>query len=151
MRRAVTGNQLTFVLDHDLSQLTAAVTSMGEPAFRAGQVWGWLYRRLAGSFAEMTDLPRSLRDKLSTIYTFDGLRPAAHHASADGQTRKELFVLADGNTIESVLMFYDATDSGRARRTVCVSTQAGCALGCAFCATGQGGLQRNLTAGEIVG
>ncbi len=118
---------------------------------RARQVWHWLYHRLAHSFADMTDLPRALRERLVTAFTFDGLQPVAQQISTDGLTRKSLFRLADGNTIETVLMLYDATDSSKARRTVCVSTQVGCALGCAFCATGQGGLTRNLTAGEIVG
>lgn len=147
----MTGSQPPFVLDHTLDQLAATISSLGEPPFRAQQVWRWLYRRLAGSFAEMTDLPRGLREQLEALYSFGGVQPIAQHVSGDGLTRKALFQLADGHTIEAVLMLYDATDASRARRTVCVSTQAGCALGCAFCATGQGGLQRNLTAGEIVG
>ena len=77
--------------------------------------------------------------------------PCVTKSRVNGLTRKVLFRLADGNTVETVLMYYDASSAGRARRTVCVSTQAGCALGCAFCATGQGGLKRNLTTGEIMG
>ena len=147
----MTPGEPAFVLDQELPELERSLLDLGEPAYRARQVWRWLYRGLACCFGQMTDLPRSLRDRLSTRFTFDGLHPLAHLASPDGLTRKSLFQLADGNTIESVLMLYDATDNGKARRTVCVSTQVGCALGCAFCATGQGGLVRNLSVGEIVG
>lgn len=147
----MTGSQPIFILDHDLAQLTTTVSALAEPPFRAQQVWRWLYLRLANNFAEMSDLPQSLRERLESVYTFAGLQPVAHLVSDDGLTRKVLFRLADGHTVEAVLMLYDATDSSRARRTVCVSTQVGCGLGCAFCATGQGGLRRNLTSGEIVG
>jgi 23S rRNA (adenine2503-C2)-methyltransferase len=151
MTASVSGDNITFILNQDLPQLEASLTALGEPAYRAHQVWRWVYHRLADDFAQMTDLPHSLRERLAAIFGFDGLQPQAQQISEDGLTRKVLFRLADGNAVETVLMLYDATDSGRARRTVCVSTQVGCALGCAFCATGQGGLQRNLTAGEIVG
>jgi 23S rRNA (adenine2503-C2)-methyltransferase len=147
----VTSGDPIFILDHDIAQLEASLVALGEPAYRARQVWRWLYRRLANSFGEMTDLPRSLRDRLAGVYTVDAMQPIAQQASPDRQTHKTLFKLSDGATIETVLMIYDATEINRARRTVCISTQAGCALGCAFCATGQGGLVRNLTPGEIVG
>ncbi len=140
-----------FVLDLELPQLAESILALGDPVYRARQVWRWVYRSLVNSFSEMTDLPRSLRERLAARYTFDGLQPLRHLVSTDGLTHKVLFGLADGNTIESVLMLYDATDTSKARRTVCVSTQVGCALGCAFCATGQSGFVRNLTAGEIVG
>lgn len=147
----MSGGDITFILNQDLPQLEASLAALGEPAYRARQVWHWIYHRLADDFAQMTDLPRGLRDRLSGVFDFDGLQPQAQLVSQDGLTRKVLFRLADGNTVETVLMLYDASDTSRARRTVCLSTQVGCALGCAFCATGQGGLQRNLTAGEIVG
>jgi len=148
---AMTQSNDAFILNRDLPQLEQELLALGERTYRARQVWHWLYHRLAGSFAEMTDLPRSLRDRLASHYTFDTLYPQALQVSHDGLTRKQLFRLADGTAIETVLMLYDATDTGKARRTVCVSTQVGCALGCVFCATGQTGLQRNLSSGEIVG
>lgn len=139
------------ILEQELHQLEQDLLALGEPVYRARQVWRWIYHRLAASFAEMTDLPRALRDRLAERYTFAGLQALAHQVSEDQQTRKVLFELADGQRIETVLMLYDATDVTKGRRTLCLSTQAGCALGCTFCATGLGGLQRNLTTGEIVG
>jgi 23S rRNA (adenine2503-C2)-methyltransferase len=131
---------------YDLShaELAELLTNWGEPSFRADQVWDWLYRSLAGDFEAMNNLPARLRARLTTETDLLPLEPIAEQVSANGQTRKVLFRLRDGNTIESVLMHYHA------RRTACVSTQAGCGLACAFCATGQGGLVRNLSAGEIV-
>lgn len=115
-----------------------------QPAYRARQIWTWLYRRLAASFDEMSDLPQGLRRRLKDTFAFGRLSLIDELVSSDGHTRKLLFELPDGAQIESVLMAYDK------RCTVCISTQAGCGMGCSFCATGQGGLQRNLTAGEIV-
>ncbi len=139
------------ILNRDRLQLEQDLLALGEPTYRARQMWHWIYHGLAGSFAEMTDLPRGLRERLAGRLSFGGLKPVSSQTSADGQTRKTLFSLADGNLVETVLMLYDATNNSKARRTICVSTQAGCALGCVFCATGQGGLQRNLTVGEITG
>ncbi|HET7090619.1 MAG TPA: 23S rRNA (adenine(2503)-C(2))-methyltransferase RlmN [Anaerolineae bacterium] len=130
--------------DLTFDELQNRVAGWGEPVFRAQQIWEWLYRRLADSFDAMTDLPRSLRERLAAEFQFARLAPRIDLLSKDGWTRKVLFVLPDGKEIETVLMGYHT------RRTACVSTQAGCAIGCPFCATGQGGLQRNLTAGEIV-
>jgi 23S rRNA (adenine2503-C2)-methyltransferase len=127
-----------------LDQLQAALQDWGEPAFRAKQIWEWLYVQLAASCDAMTNLPKALRDQLSAAYPLGRLSPKVDLLSSDGWTRKILFTLPDGAQIETVLMEYDT------RNTVCVSTQAGCAMGCTFCATGQGGFQRNLTAGEIV-
>jgi len=131
---------------YDLTQASLAdlLASWGEPRFRADQVWRWLYRSLAADFGAMGNLPTSLRARLEQEAVISPLTPIAEQASATGETRKVLFRLADGNTIETVLMLYHD------RRTVCVSTQAGCGMGCTFCATGQGGLARNLTSGEIV-
>ena len=120
------------------------LAAWGEPAYRAAQVWGWLYQRLAGAPQDMTDLPKPLRVRLARETVLDPLAPQVTLDSSDGQTRKTLFALADGTPIEAVLMRYER------RRTVCISTQAGCAMGCPFCATGQGGFERNLTPGEIV-
>ena len=135
---------LPSLLDMTYDELQASVTGWGEPAFRARQIWEWLYRRLADSPNVMTDLPRALRDRLAAEYACVRLAPRVDLLSSDGWTRKVLFDLPDGKQIETVLMGYSA------RRTLCVSTQAGCGMGCPFCATGQGGLQRNLTRGEIV-
>jgi 23S rRNA (adenine2503-C2)-methyltransferase len=126
------------------AQLKDLLTSWGEPSFRADQVWGWLYRSLVSEFDQMRNLPKGLRARLSEVAYLQTLTPLTESVSADGLTRKVLFALRDGETIESVFMHYDR------RHTVCVSTQAGCPVGCPFCATGQSGFTRNLTAGEIV-
>lgn len=125
-------------------ELTALLGKWGEPAYRAGQVWEWLYKKLATHPGQMTNLPTVLRNRLAAETSIDPLEKVYEQRSSDGHTIKWLFRLGDGLTIETVLMLYDE------RRTVCISTQAGCAMGCVFCATGQGGLARNLTAGEIV-
>src|SRR5512139_3043841 len=130
--------------DLTLDELQAALTGWGEPAFRAKQIWEWLYVQLAAAYGAMTNLPQPLRDRLGAAYPLGRLTPGIDLLSSDGWTRKILFTLPDRAQIETVLMEYDT------RNTVCASTQAGCAMGCTFCATGQGGFQRNLTAGEIV-
>jgi 23S rRNA (adenine2503-C2)-methyltransferase len=130
--------------DLDLAEMQALLKDWSEPVFRAKQIWDWLYVRLAASYDAMTNLPKPLRDRLGAVYPIGRLTPQIDLRSADSWTRKILFALPDGSQIETVLMEYDT------RNTVCVSTQAGCAMGCTFCATGQGGFQRNLTAGEIV-
>ena len=122
----------------------------GEPAYRARQVCDSIYRSLLDDFQRMTALPASLRDQLSREATIAGPTNRALLVSKDGRTRKLLLELRDGKRIETVLMLYPASLEGRARATVCVSTQAGCAFGCTFCATGQMGFERHLTAGEIV-
>ncbi len=118
--------------------------TMGEPAYRARQLWSWIYERYETDFSAMTNLPKALRERLAELVTLEPLQPVASAISLAGDTQKVLFQLADGNTIEAVLMLYDR------RRTLCISSQAGCAMGCTFCATAQGGLARNLTPGEIV-
>ena len=125
-------------------QLEDLLSDWGEPRFRTDQLWRWLYSSLVDDFAAMGNLPRLLRERLATDTDLQLLTPIARQESATGQTRKVLFRLRDGHAIESVLMNYDE------RRTACISTQVGCAIGCLFCATGQGGLARNLSAGEIV-
>jgi 23S rRNA (adenine2503-C2)-methyltransferase len=129
-------------------QTNNLVESMGEPGYRAKQLWKWVYLNMAFSYDEMTDLPLVFREKLKKeikLHSLDLVQLVTGH---DG-TIKALFKLADGNTIESALMYYD-TDRGGERHTVCVSTQVGCAIGCPFCATGQQGFERNLTPGEII-
>ncbi len=118
--------------------------SWGEPAYRARQVWHGLYRRFYQSAEEFTDLPLALRRRLAEHFRFPPLVPLASQTSQDGQTIKNLFQLEDGQAIEAVLMRYER------RRTLCISTQVGCAMGCVFCATGQMGFRRHLTAGEII-
>ncbi len=131
-------------------ELVAWLVARQQPAYRARQLAGWIYESLAADFAEMRTLPAVLRERLAAEATIAGPRVRAELASKDGRTRKLLLELADGRMIESVLMLYPATSEGRARASVCVSTQAGCAFGCTFCATGQMGFDRHLTAGEIV-
>lgn len=132
------------LLDLSLEELAERLAEWGEPRFRAEQIWGWVYGALVDRAEGMTNLPAGLRARLAAEAIVDPLRALAEERSRDGRTLKVLFGLGDGATIESVLMGYDR------RQTACISVQAGCAMGCTFCATGQGGLQRDLTAGEIV-
>ena len=139
-------------------QMRELFASWGEPGYRAAQVDRWIYRELATSFDAMSDLPRALRERLAESAHVGVPSVVAETASADKLTRKALLRLEDGQTIETVLMLYlDAPGSpeleeprGLKRRTVCISTQVGCPIGCPFCATGQAGYLRNLTPGEIV-
>lgn len=124
------------------------IASLGEPAYRATQIERWLYRELVTDFEAMTNLRGDLRARLHQGARVGALRVIAEHSSADGMTRKALLQLDDGETIEAVLML--SAHPTAARRTVCVSTQVGCPIGCPFCATGQAGYVRNLTPGEIV-
>jgi len=124
----------------DIHQL---LKDWGYPAFRARQLWEWLYTQRAASFQAMHTLPRELRERLQASCTLGTLSIAAEQSSADGTT-KRLYRLADGQLIESVLMPYDDD-----RRTACISSQVGCAMGCVFCATGQMGFARQLTSAEI--
>jgi len=131
--------------DLDAHELEALIIGWGQPAYRARQVMAWLYQNKVGSVAAMTNLPKALRDKLAAEITIGVLEQCSEQLSTDGQTVKRLFRLPDGQLIESVLMEYDD-----GRRTACISTQAGCAMGCVFCATGQMGFSRHLSSGEIV-
>src|SRR5881394_447286 len=117
----------------------------GEPAYRARQIRRHTTHGTAGDFAELSDLPKPLRDALAGAFRWSSVEPVREEASADGERRKALLALRDGHHIETVLMPHHG-----ARNAVCVSTQAGCPMACAFCATGEMGLVRNLTAGEIV-
>ncbi|BDG60654.1 23S rRNA (adenine(2503)-C(2))-methyltransferase RlmN [Caldinitratiruptor microaerophilus] len=125
--------------------LEAFVETLGEPRYRARQLFRWLYGRAARSFAEMTDLPRDLRSRLEAVAHPGCLVEERRQHSPATRTTKFLFrLLADGNVVESVLMRHDYGWS------VCLSSQVGCRMGCTFCASTLGGLVRNLTAGEIV-
>jgi 23S rRNA (adenine2503-C2)-methyltransferase len=130
--------------DLELAALEAALEERGHPRFRARQIFRWVHRHGVGDLAQMTDLPRALRETLATTFTLHTPAVVQREKSVDG-TEKFLLQLADGRNIESV--FIPDTPS----MTFCVSTQVGCAMACAFCLTGQMGLVRNLTAGEIVG
>ncbi len=139
------------IYDLSLDQLTSLLNEWNEPAYRAKQIWQGLYQHFYDSPEQFTSLPKSLREKLAQNLTFSPLKPRLYLDSSDGQTRKTLFELHDGQVIEAVLMRYDPdTFTGRTRRTLCISTQAGCAMGCVFCATGQMGFKRHLSSGEIV-
>lgn len=144
-------NQKVVVLDLDMVELREFLRSLGEPAFRAKQIFQWVYGSLIFDFEQMNNVPRSLRRRLQEAATVMPLRPLVQRVDDEGMTVKTLFELEDGRMIESVLMLYEARLNSKARRTVCVSSQVGCAIGCPFCATGTAGLERNLTTGEIVG
>jgi len=132
------------LLDLNYSQLQGLFLTSGEPGYRADQLYKWLYVSLATDFTQMYNLPQGTRGWLEQIADICTSIALQEIVSRDELTRKVLFALSDGETIESVLMLYDR------RNTVCLSTQVGCALGCPFCATGQSGFTRNLTAGEII-
>jgi 23S rRNA (adenine2503-C2)-methyltransferase len=136
--------------DLSLAELETHVEATGQPKYRARQVWEWAYRHLAASYDEMTNVPAALRARLASELPFPTMDAVREQTSDDGLTRKRLIRLHDGKLIESVLMLYDPRSDSRGRATVCVSSQAGCAMGCGFCATGQAGFERNLTTGEIV-
>ena len=130
--------------------MAAWLAERGQPAFRAKQLAGWIYTSLVSDFAAMRNLPATLREQLEREASIAGPQVRAEVKAKDGRTRKLLLELADGRLIETVLMLYPASGESRARATVCVSTQAGCAYGCTFCATGQMGFDRHLNSGEIV-
>jgi 23S rRNA (adenine2503-C2)-methyltransferase len=131
------------LLEFDLDGLAAFCEKLGEKKFRATQLFRWIHQRGASDFAHMTDLAKSLRDKLAGAARVEALPVISQQESADG-TIKWLFDVGDGNAVEAV--FIPEHDRG----TLCVSSQAGCAVGCRFCSTGHQGFSRNLTTGEIV-
>lgn len=150
------------IYDLDRAAIAALIQEWRQPDFRATQIWQGLYQHLYDSPDEFSNLPTSLRQRLAKEFTFTPIKVKTYLDSSDGFTRKTLFELPDGNLIEAVLMRYGdpadnpqiaASPTGRGaknRRTLCISTQAGCAMGCVFCATGQMGFKRHLTSGEIV-
>jgi 23S rRNA (adenine2503-C2)-methyltransferase len=131
------------LLDLDRAGLVEWCGQLGEKSFRATQLFRWIHQRGATDFGQMTDLAKSLRGKLEGAAEVRGLPVVAEHRSRDG-TVKWLFDVGGGNAVESV--FIPEDDRG----TLCVSSQAGCAVGCRFCSTGHQGFARNLTTGEIL-
>lgn len=129
------------LLDYTLDELKELLVELGEKPFRAKQIYSWLMDNVA--FSDMSNLPKALREKLEEHFTEGYAKIEEVQISSDG-TRKYLLRLLDGSLIESVLMKYDYGN------TVCISTQVGCAMDCAFCASCKGGLERNLLAGEIL-
>ncbi len=132
------------IRDMSLAEIETLITSLGKEAYRARQVMKWLYQEEATSFAEMTTLSREVRARMEETVVISEPSLNRIQSSADG-TKKALFRLADGLFIESVLI------PGRNHWTACLSTQAGCAMGCLFCFTGRRGLTRNLLPSEITG
>lgn len=131
------------LLDFDLEGLAVFCEGLGEKRFRATQLYRWIHQKGASDFAQMSDLAKSLREKLATTARVEGLKILTEQKSTDG-TIKWLFDVGGGNAVEAV--FIPETDRG----TLCVSSQAGCAVGCRFCSTGHQGFSRNLTSGEII-
>jgi len=132
------------LLDLRREELVAWMKAKRQPTFRVDQVWRAVYVEMVGAVEEMTPLPQALRSELREAFPACICGVDAEQASSDQRTRKALLRFADGATVEAVLMAYDR------RRTVCVSTQVGCAIGCSFCATGRQGFVRDLSAGEMV-
>ncbi len=161
------------IYDLDLNSITELMTSWGEPAYRTKQIWQGLYQHFYNSPSQFPNIPKPLREKMADELDFTVIEPVRVLDSSDKQTRKTLFKLHDGHFIEAVLMRYGEAplhlppnttasdlggvsrpkgvdEGGKPRRTLCISTQAGCAMGCVFCATGQMGFKRHLSSGEIV-
>jgi len=129
-------------MDLNIAETGELVAGLGEPGYRAGQIYRWVHQKGAVEFSQMTDLPLELKKKLQSVSIPGGLEIQSRQNSVDG-TVKYLFGLRDGNAVESVFLPHDYGNS------VCVSSQAGCRMGCRFCASAIGGLVRNLSAGEI--
>ena len=144
-------NALRDIKSLQLEELGEKFRELGEPSYRSRQVVDWLYKKRVESFEEMTDLPHELRRRLAKLFGFDRLEVVRVLGSRD-TTRKFLFRLGDGNLIESVLIPASPALYGQKsdRRTICISTQVGCAYGCKFCASGLEGFSRNLRENEIV-
>lgn len=136
--------QKTLIYDLTQSELTDWLAAQVQPGYRANQIWVALYQNYQDDVTKITTLPKALKEKLAEHFSFQALSSLKQVQSRDRQTTKTLFKLQDDCLLEAVLMMYEE------RRTVCISTQSGCGLGCVFCATGQMGLSRNLTSGEIV-
>jgi 23S rRNA (adenine2503-C2)-methyltransferase len=132
------------IYDLNYDELVQLLAAWGEPAYRARQIWQGLYQQYYGSADQFSTLPSRLRERLESELSLGYLAPTTVLHSSDGETIKTLFSLPDQRAIEAVLMRYER------RRTLCISTQAGCAMGCVFCATGQMGFMRHLSKGEII-
>ena len=138
-------SQITDIMSLTLGELKDFAESIGEKPFRAAQIFKWLHQKRAGDFDAMTDLPLPLRERLKAEFSFGHIKPVKILTSASDGTVKLLFELSDGNHVETVLMRYEHGDS------LCVSTQAGCKMGCRFCASTIAGFKRNLEPCEILG
>jgi len=139
---SLTGNK-PLLYSMTLDEMKEWLTSIGEKAFRAQQIFDWLYVKRVASFDEMSNLSKELREKLADTFRIDPMAEITRQESEDG-TIKFLFQLIDGHAIETVIMRHNYGNS------ICVTTQVGCRIGCTFCASTLGGLKRNLEAGEIV-
>lgn len=140
------------LLAYNISDIATIVAEMGQPAFRAKQITKWIYQDGVFDYANMTNLPQKLRDELTQQVPLVAPRVVDKQISSDG-TRKYVFEYADGTRVEAVgIPSFDSKEQRNEPKhlTVCFSTQAGCAMACAFCATGEEGLQRNLSSGEMV-
>jgi 23S rRNA (adenine2503-C2)-methyltransferase len=132
------------LFDLDQAEFATLFASWNEPKFRADQLWNGLYKNLWSAPEDFSTLPKSLREKIEENFELIPIKTNIRLFSSDGETEKVLFDLVGGGSVETVLMNYDR------RRTLCISTQVGCAMGCTFCATGQMGFGRNLSSGEII-
>jgi 23S rRNA (adenine2503-C2)-methyltransferase len=132
------------IYDLDQPAMVDLLNGLGQPRFRADQIWHGIYQKYWNDPSKFVGLPNAIRNTLPDVLRFSSLKVARELHSRDKQTHKYLFELPDGRFIETVWMQY------RERNTLCISTQSGCAMGCAFCATGQMGFFRNLSSGEIV-
>ena len=141
----------TALLEFDREALAALLADLNQPAFRARQIWHWIYQRGVLNPIAMTDLPTVLRHDLAERISTPQ-DPATVQTSSDRSTTKALIPLSDSELVETVLIRHEPHEhaSQRLRRTVCISSQAGCAMGCVFCATGLQGFRRQLTVGEII-
>ncbi len=143
-------DQKTDLLGLTLPELQQWLAERKQPGFRAKQIYKWIHQKLVSDFSEMTDLPQNLRQMLDEQAILGPSIIQSELRSKDDRTRKILLELKDGRLIESALMLYPPLGENTARATICASSQAGCALGCTFCATGQMGFDRHLSAGEII-
>ena len=141
----ITGGTMADLRSLSIEQLNSVVSELGEKSYRAGQIYDWIHNKGADSLDLMTNLPKSLKEALKQNYMIFTLKKVDCRISQIDGTRKYLFELYDGNIIESVLLRYDYGN------TVCISSQVGCRMGCRFCASTLDGLERNLTAGEMLG
>ena len=132
------------IVSYNYEELVQELEKLGEKAYRGRQIYAWIHEKCADSFEEMTNLPKTLRERLAGEYEIARMEAAAVQSSRIDSTEKFLFVLSDGIRIESVLMRY------RYGNSVCVSSQAGCRMGCRFCASTIDGLERNLTPSEML-
>ena len=136
-------SEMTYLYDLSQEEMKGLVKEIGEPPFRAKQIYDWMYKGV-DSFEDMKNIPKSLKEKLEKVAVIGNLKILKKQKSALDETAKYLFELRDGNAIEAVFMKYKYGNS------LCISSQVGCRMGCKFCASGLGGLVRNLSAGEFI-